>query len=82
MALNHVMPQAGGKMDRSNWQAAECVHYWIIQAPEGPTSIGRCKYCGLEREFSNMWTDSFNEHQILSENASEVKKKESVEITT
>ncbi|MBM3157523.1 MAG: hypothetical protein FJ004_09615 [Chloroflexi bacterium] len=31
----------------------ECSHYWIIEAPKGPTSMGRCKYCGTVSEFSN-----------------------------
>jgi len=45
----------------------ECVHYWLIDTPEGPTSTGKCKYCGMEREFNNTWADSFNEHQIVSD---------------
>ena len=30
-----------------------CCHYWIIEAPSGPTSKGICKICGEEKEFSN-----------------------------
>jgi hypothetical protein len=30
-----------------------CTHYWVIEAPRGPTSIGRCKYCGTVSEFKN-----------------------------
>ena len=51
-----------GKIKEST---GECVHYWIIETPEGPTSIGRCKYCGMVKEFSNTWTDTFNEHQVV-----------------
>jgi len=36
-----------------------CHHYWIIELPNGPTSRGRCKYCGLEREFDNLGPDSW-----------------------
>ena len=32
---------------------AKCKHYWIIDSPNGPTSKGVCKYCGVENEFSN-----------------------------
>lgn len=30
-----------------------CSHYWLISPPSGPTSKGRCKICGAEREFKN-----------------------------
>ena len=29
------------------------MHYWIIDFPDGPISTGRCKLCGMEREFFN-----------------------------
>ena len=28
-------------------------HEWIIEAPNGPVSSGKCDICGLTREFSN-----------------------------
>ena len=31
-----------------------CQHYWIIDVPNGPTSIGRCRKCGTQREFQNI----------------------------
>ena len=31
----------------------ECVHYWVIDPPNGPTSNGVCKICGAEKEFKN-----------------------------
>ena len=34
-----------------------CKHYWRINTPDGPTSIGKCKYCGEEREFVNNFED-------------------------
>ena len=34
----------------------ECNHYWMIDPPWGPTSWGRCKFCGAEREFDNYWS--------------------------
>ena len=30
-----------------------CVHYWIIDFPEGPVSTGVCKHCGVEKRFFN-----------------------------
>jgi hypothetical protein len=34
-------------------QPEKCVHYWIIESPHGPTSKGRCRYCGTVAEFFN-----------------------------
>jgi hypothetical protein len=34
-------------------QAATCVHHWIIEAPNGRESTGRCKRCGIEKAFTN-----------------------------
>jgi hypothetical protein len=31
----------------------ECVHYWIIDFPEGPVSNGVCKHCGMKKRFFN-----------------------------
>lgn len=31
----------------------ECHHYWVIEVANGPKSRGRCKYCGVTREFLN-----------------------------
>ncbi|MBI1885251.1 MAG: hypothetical protein HYS09_02885 [Chloroflexi bacterium] len=30
-----------------------CAHHWLIENPNGETSIGVCKYCGASREFRN-----------------------------
>jgi hypothetical protein len=35
----------------------ECSHHWVIDSAEGPTSQGRCKLCGTERSFSNLYED-------------------------
>jgi len=35
----------------------ECNHYWVIEIANGPTSTGRCKYCGEVREFYNALPD-------------------------
>ena len=30
-----------------------CSHHWLIQAADGPTSVGVCRICGETREFKN-----------------------------
>jgi len=32
-----------------------CIHYWILETPQGPTSKGVCKFCQAEKEFDNIW---------------------------
>ena len=32
---------------------SECVHIWVIDPPEGPTSIGICRQCSEKRDFLN-----------------------------
>ena len=34
-------------------ETPQCRHHWVIEAPNGPTSDGRCKHCGEVRTFSN-----------------------------
>ena len=34
-------------------QVITCRHHWVIAAPEGATSMGRCKRCGEVKEFRN-----------------------------
>ena len=31
----------------------DCSHRWMIESPNGPTSMGRCMDCGAEGEFKN-----------------------------
>ncbi|OGO33155.1 MAG: hypothetical protein A2Z29_08510 [Chloroflexi bacterium RBG_16_56_11] len=38
----------------------KCIHYWILESPDGRTSVGKCKYCGVSNEFSNDWHDALN----------------------
>lgn len=46
--------------------SAICRHHWVIDTPNGAVSGGRCKRCGIDREFRNstedlMWdSDSFS----------------------
>ncbi len=32
---------------------SDCIHHWMIGRPNGPTSMGTCKICGLTQEFKN-----------------------------
>ncbi len=34
-------------------QISDCCHHWMIEAPNGPTSLGTCRDCGEAREFKN-----------------------------
>ncbi len=36
-----------------------CSHHWVIDTPAGPLSHGRCKLCGLDREFRNSPDNAF-----------------------
>jgi hypothetical protein len=38
-------------------EAPACAHHWIIASPEGAMSLGRCKRCGVEKEFPNSAED-------------------------
>ena len=30
-----------------------CQHHWVIQAADGPTSSGICRFCGEIKDFKN-----------------------------
>ena len=45
-------------MTQQEWETVEfvesdCSHHWVIESPNGPTSVGRCRGCGERREFKN-----------------------------
>lgn len=33
--------------------SAECRHHWVIESASRPVSKGKCRLCGLEKEFKN-----------------------------
>lgn len=35
-------------------------HHWIIESPNGATSEGTCKICGIKKDFRNSEKDEFN----------------------
>ena len=50
-------------LDNATLETPVCRHHWIIEAPSGPVSKGRCKLCGELKEFSNaamdlVWDDT------------------------
>jgi hypothetical protein len=52
---------------------ARCRHHWIIEAPNGATSSGTCKICGVVRDFSNAG-ETIWEHRGMNANASAPRK--------
>ena len=36
-----------------------CIHYWLIESPKVPTSIGICKRCRAIKEFSNSFETAY-----------------------
>ena len=53
-------------------QMSDCCHHWMIEAPNGPTSLGTCRDCGEAREFKNSiqitsWeSEGKNKHQAAA----------------
>ena len=37
---------------------SDCMHHWVIDQPNGPTSEGVCKICGMTQEFKNSFQGS------------------------
>lgn len=36
---------------------AQCHHFWTIDSAGGPTSKGRCKRCGMAKDFFNSFPE-------------------------
>jgi hypothetical protein len=69
----------------STRKMANCVHHWIIDAPNGRESVGSCKHCGVTKEFSNstesvMWEQTNTLRNDLRE-ASRVSKPEEIRLS-
>jgi hypothetical protein len=41
-------------------EETQCVHHWIIESADGPVSIGKCKHCGMVKEFYNNLKEVIN----------------------
>ncbi|MDG6912578.1 MAG: hypothetical protein JRN35_05795 [Nitrososphaerota archaeon] len=46
-------------MGSAKHQPGKCSHHWIIEPPDGATSMGVCKFCGKAREFFNILPTDF-----------------------
>lgn len=44
-----------------------CRHHWIIDSPQGATSMGVCKICGTRREFFNYAPEGSWDSESLSD---------------
>ncbi len=42
-----------------------CHHFWVIDVANGPSSFGKCKYCGEKKEFLNAFP-TFNPLKKMS----------------
>ena len=50
--------------------------HWVIEPPNGPTSIGKCKKCGTEREFRNSFEYNTWHGEKPLDNKNKQKEKE------
>jgi hypothetical protein len=55
---------------REGVAATLCRHHWIIETPNGALSGGRCKVCGVAREFRNSAEDPLWDNDSFSLNGS------------
>ena len=46
-------------------QKVKCVHYWLIESPDGPISKGECIHCGEERRFINAFVVALKREGLL-----------------
>jgi len=50
--------------------SALCRHHWVIETPNGAVSSGRCKRCGVHKEFRNSAEDPLWDNDSFSLNGS------------
>lgn len=48
-------------------QVDTCIHHWVIEPPEAPTSRGACKKCGAQRVFVNYVAYSAWENELADD---------------
>jgi len=48
-----TMTNIPGEALEGQGDTGACRHHWVIEAPEGPVSIGRCRVCGQSSHFKN-----------------------------
>ena len=59
MAKTNTAPEAEAPQTEPT-----CAHHWVIAMPNGETSSGRCKICGVEKEFPNSAEDWLWERNV------------------
>jgi hypothetical protein len=52
------MSEVAVKQARGATAQTQCRHHWLIESPNGPTSMGICRLCGAQKEFRN-WAHSW-----------------------
>ena len=68
------------KKENTNQETSACLKgdscHWVIEPPNGPTSLGKCKKCGKEKEFRNSFEYNtwHGEKPVESKNNSDKKK--------
>jgi hypothetical protein len=50
---------AQGNAESGNDDNSGCVHVWLIDPPNGPTSGGTCDLCGEVKQFKNSYEISY-----------------------
>lgn len=55
---------------REGISSALCRHHWVIETPNGAVSSGRCKRCGVGKEFRNSAEDAMWDNDSFSLNGS------------
>ena len=55
---NGILSQVDGISQANLHPIEECVHFWLIETPNGPTSQGTCKQCGKVQLFRNSVSSS------------------------
>jgi hypothetical protein len=51
-------PQKRRQVEARRRASQHRAHHWLIGTPNGPTSAGRCRICGAQREFANSSEDT------------------------
>lgn len=55
--------------------ALACVHFWVLESPNGPTSPGVCQRCGATGSFSN-WIDTTEPFSAINYRRRQARQKE------
>tara|TARA_B100000941_G_scaffold49871_1_gene31653 strand:- start:205 stop:432 length:228 start_codon:yes stop_codon:yes gene_type:complete len=53
--------------------------HWVIEPPNGPVSMGKCKKCGTQKEFKNSFEYNTWHGERPSKDKDNVKKNDSEE---